>query len=76
MVRYLQEKRRKKNFMMMRHNRDVRGKTKRSFRDKQVSAWNSWPRDGVVVRALASHRRGSGSILVNRISSTGFAREK
>lgn len=31
-----QEKRRNKNFMMMRHNRDVRGKTKRSFRDKQV----------------------------------------
>lgn len=26
--------------MMMRHNRDVRGKTKRSFRDKQVSASN------------------------------------
>lgn len=23
--------------MMMRHNRDVRGKTKRSFRDKQVT---------------------------------------
>ncbi|XP_020617627.1 protein SDA1 homolog [Orbicella faveolata] len=31
------EKRRNKNFMMMRHNRDVRGKTKRSFRDKQMS---------------------------------------
>lgn len=31
------EKRRNKNFMMMRHNRNVRGKTKRSFRDKQMS---------------------------------------
>ncbi|KAK3696721.1 hypothetical protein QZH41_013081 [Actinostola sp. cb2023] len=30
------EKRRTKNFMMMRHNRNVRGKVKRSFRDKQV----------------------------------------
>jgi len=35
------EKRRKKNFMMMRHNRDVRGKTKRSFRDKQVALKNA-----------------------------------
>lgn len=31
------EKRKNKNFMMMRHNKDVRGKNKRSFRDKQFA---------------------------------------
>lgn len=31
------EKRKHKNFMMMRHNKDVRGKNKRSFRDKQFA---------------------------------------
>ncbi|XP_032237860.2 protein SDA1 homolog isoform X2 [Nematostella vectensis] len=35
------EKRRKKNFMMMRHNKLVRGKTKRSFRDKQIALRDS-----------------------------------
>lgn len=31
------EKKRKKNFIMMKHSQDVRTKGKRSFRDKQVS---------------------------------------
>lgn len=35
------EKRRKKNFMMMRHSKDVRGKTKRSFREKQIALKNA-----------------------------------
>ena len=33
---HFQEKRRKKNFMMMRYNKAVRSKSKRSFREKQV----------------------------------------
>lgn len=32
------EKKRKKNFMMMRHSQNVRTKGKRSFREKQVSS--------------------------------------
>ena len=31
------EKRKHKNFMMMRHSENVRTKSKRSFRDKQVN---------------------------------------
>lgn len=31
------EKKRNKNFMMMRHSQNVRTKGKRSFRDKQVN---------------------------------------
>lgn len=31
------EKKRKKNFLMMKHSQNVRSKGKRSFRDKQVS---------------------------------------
>jgi len=34
---YTKEKKRKKNFIMMKHSQDVRTKGKRSFRDKQVS---------------------------------------
>lgn len=39
---HLQEKRKHKNFMMMRHNKDVRGKNKRSFRDKQVGSFKHY----------------------------------
>lgn len=35
------EKKRNKNFMMMRQNRNVRGKPKRSFREKQIALKNA-----------------------------------